>query len=157
MYERAFIHEFREAIEESNVPVTHKHLLYTFSNHAKSDGSRTFPSQARLAEACLTTDRTIRTWSKHLEAAGWLELTSKGGSGNSSGRGRRSNEYQLRIGRPFKITKGSVEFTDRVEPEVEPEVPLVDDFEDGLEDGWTPALAASKPETQTSGLTYEDF
>jgi hypothetical protein len=156
MYKRSFIHEFREAVRDADIPPAHKLLLHHIATYANSEGGNAFPSQSSLATACGITERTVRRQVAHLVSTFWLEVTERGCSGMGRGGARRANVYQLSIGHDFKVHRGEAHPVDfkpdsapepvvdnvvelRVKPAIEPDTQMSGPIEDEDEDGWTSA------------------
>lgn len=108
MYTRQFMHSFRDAVSDSDIPAPYKLLLFTMGNHAKSEGQDVRPSQATLARKACSSERSVRRHLQHLQEAGWVEVTKRGHSGADGRSSRSANRYQLRVGSPFTISRGQV-------------------------------------------------
>ena len=54
-----------------------KLLYFCLLSYAWQDGA-CFPGQARLAEDCGTTERTVRRWLIELESSGYIEVRQRG-------------------------------------------------------------------------------
>lgn len=87
----------------ATIPPAHKLAIMSVANHANNEGGNAFPSYATLGDECGCSERSARRQVSHLIEAGWLEITERGCSGSGHGGVRRSNKYQLHIGRAFTV------------------------------------------------------
>lgn len=128
MYTRQFIHTFREAVRDADIPPAYKLLLFTMSTYADSEGGNVFPSQAALATAVSGGERTVRRHLQHLQSANWLELVKRGSSGGVGRASRSANVYKLTVGCRFTAgPRGTIITQDdtnvvQLMPKVEPKV-----------------------------------
>lgn len=77
MYTREFIHTFREAVRDTDIPLPHKVLLFNMSTYANSDGGDVYPSQAVLARSACTSHQRRLSCCHQTMMAGLPRMTSE--------------------------------------------------------------------------------
>jgi DNA-binding PadR family transcriptional regulator len=76
---------------KTGLPSTAKLILIGLSNHGDPDGSKVYPSVARLAWYAECDERTVRRWLPELEKAGFIDKVRKP-------RQHLPAEYRIRVG-----------------------------------------------------------
>jgi hypothetical protein len=84
----ATVNEWVNVVRRARLPRTTKLVALTLASYANPDGTRIYPSIARLVVQCRIRYSTCRRAIADLRSAGLLELVTRGGRG-------RSNEYRL--------------------------------------------------------------
>lgn len=84
---------WRQAILESDLPPTTRHVLLTLSCYMNDVGQSCFPSTARLARETGLTKRTVITHLHKSRELGWITIGLHGFGGQNW----RSHEYALRV------------------------------------------------------------
>lgn len=88
---RPFMHRWREAVFNSDVPATGKLTLLALAESARQDGSQAFPSASLLARRTSLDEKTCRRALDSLEGSGWFTRKRR------MGRSWRLWEYALAI------------------------------------------------------------
>lgn len=85
--------EWWQAIKASALPPSARLLALVMSTYMDPDGSRCFPGQDALADACGWSDaRVVRKWLTPLEAAGFVAVEQYGGK-RQEGRTQATHRY----------------------------------------------------------------
>jgi hypothetical protein len=87
--------QWRQAVCQSDLPPTARHVALTMSMYMKVGGTSAFPGGSRLARETGLALRTIRGQLTILVATGWLEEKYRGGS--PAGGVRKATEYAAQI------------------------------------------------------------
>lgn len=88
---------WRSAVCDSDLPSVTRHVALTLSVYMSERGDSAFPGAARLARDTGLSERCVRQHLGVLTAAGWLELTKRGG-------GRKcANVYRAAVPKPCTV------------------------------------------------------
>jgi hypothetical protein len=86
-------YSWRNAILQSTLPATTRHVLLTLSCHVNDAGESCYPSTRRQAEETGLSERAVITHLQKAEALGWLDVKQHGFAGQKWAR----NEYLPRM------------------------------------------------------------
>lgn len=74
----------RVLLRDPAISIQAKALYCLLDDHASPDSPRPFPGQGELAKQLGVSERTVRTWTRELVAAGWIEVEQRGLGQNNS-------------------------------------------------------------------------